>query len=202
LYKIKKLNTPGKNKEIKMRRAQIIVDENEQKKKKKNLFGNLGYIKKIKKLLLSKVANSTSFFKSVEFYIDHLSRKKVNSWNMFFESVYIASSHFTLEKMTEEEYLEEVSIRIDVLVDKYQKFCTKNGIPVEKLKSRKEVLKKFKLEIIEQHTLFTSAYTNIRWKGPSEKMEENKLQNLRISTELLENDISKCNFIQKFLELE
>ena len=105
-----------------MRKAQIVVENNEKIKSKKSKMKGPGIIKKIRNYFIKKVENSVSFFKTVEFYLDHLSRKKVNSWKMFFDNIYPDGNHFTLEKMTEEEYLPEVSMRLDVLNDKYEKY--------------------------------------------------------------------------------
>ena len=168
---------------------------------------NISYAKVDKKELQKTIKKlrevKLTFFKVPEIYVDYIQRSWANSFREFLKEIYESPRHFPKWKLQSSDSWKSVSVRLDILKNRYREYCTKEGYKPQEIEKQKYTIKEFKLKIKWKMDSTTDAYTNIRWKTPLEKINHAQTTSIRLAELELEKNSSKNNFVvMQFLESE
>lgn len=143
---------------------------------------------------------SLSFYKTIILFFDYLNRSRVNSLRKFIRSITPGSSDFRKLKDDSENYLDQTSIRLDILEPIYLNFCTKYGLKPKRIDEEHKLLKRYNLKLKYVQSNKTKAYVKIRWKTNFEKAKGGEPSKpLEVSGN---QDKEENNQIVKFIESE
>jgi hypothetical protein len=88
-----------------------------------------------------------------------------------------------------------------LLVAKYLRFCTINGLAARNIKKEVKVLAKFGIKLEYKESYTTVAYTNLRWGPKVEETNDSDKKNAKHAEDGKKEGTKEINYIKKFSKM-